>query len=417
MRLAFETFTGSGWAAGTITIRDLLAALHTLGDARPIIEMVEWWDTNQEDYAAYRPFVDGALRPIFPGPRPVAKPTSQRLLAERPQSARKRLGHALDGVLGTPPLPPPPIRRDELMRHLGVDCVFSVTLEHRTDVSTALLVWVYDLQHHHLPDLLEPQEFARRNRIIETEASHATRLIVKSESVRADLAAFLPQYKDKIRVIHFVSDVPEYVYTTEPQTILKPYDLPERFIYLPNQFWQHKNHLRVIEALALLGESDIFPTVVCTGSIEDHRAPDYIRRVRQKIERARLQERFLILGTVPRDDVFALMRQALVVMNPSLFEGFGLSASEATSLGKRTLLSDLPCLREQNPPDALYFDPTNTVELAERIREVWTSAAPGPDLPREALARAALAGRQQTFAREFVEIAKEAVSTFREHAR
>lgn len=416
MRLAFETYTGSGWAAGTITIRDLLAALHTLGDARPILEMVEWWGTDQKDYAAYRPFVDGSLHPPFPKPRPTPKP-ARVLFAQQPQSVRKRLRHVLDRIFETPPLPPPPTRPDELMRRLGVDCVFSVTLEHRTDISTALLVWIYDLQHHHLSDLLEPQELERRNRIIEREAAHATRLIVKSESVRADLATFLPQYEDKIRVMHFVSDIPDHAYTTEPQIILRQYNLPDRFIYLPNQFWQHKNHLRVIDALALLGQSDIFPTVVCTGSIQDHRNPDYFRRVMQKIERTRLQEQFLILGMIPRDDVFALMRQSLCVMNPSLFEGFGLSASEAVSLGKRTLLSDLPCLREQNPPDALYFDPTSTTELAEKIREVWSTAAPGPDLPREAIARAALGGRQQTFAREFMEIVNEAVSTFREHSR
>lgn len=413
MRLAFEPFSGSAWMAGTITIRDLLAALNQLGDERPILELVEWWGSEAASYEPYRPFVDGSLRFLFPRPPRSNQPQSLATPAMRFESLPVRARRLLTFSPVLPPVPPLPNRPDEMIKRLGVDCVFSVPVEYRFDRSTALLVWIYDLQHHHFPELLDRSELGRRNRIIELEAERATLLVVKSESVRQDLATFLPQHKDKIRVMRFVSDIPNDVYEPAPDATIAHYNLPAKFIYLPNQFWQHKNHLRVIYALERLREARVFPVVVCTGSTGDHRNPDYFAQVMHEIERAQLQEQFLILGSVPRRDVFALMRQSVCVMNPSIFEGFGLSASEATSLGKRTLLADLPSLREQNPPDAIFFDPNNTDALAERILEIWATVEPGPDLPREAAARETLAGRQRAFAREIVEIASEAVRAFR----
>jgi len=49
-------------------------------------------------------------------------------------------------------------------------------------------------------------------------------------------------------------------------------------------------------------------------------------------------------------------------LNPSRFEGFGMSVAESKSLGKRVLASDLGLLREQAAPGAVYFDPADAGE-------------------------------------------------------
>jgi len=81
------------------------------------------------------------------------------------------------------------------------------------------------------------------------------------------------------------------------------------------------------------------------------------------------------------------MRQSVCVLNPSLFEGFGLSVDEANCLGKRVLLSDLPVFREQAHPDAAYFEPTRLSELVEKMAETWRLADAGPDADKEKRAR------------------------------
>ena len=102
-----------------------------------------------------------------------------------------------------------------------------------------------------------------------------------------------------------------------------------------------------------------------------------------------------------------LMRQAICVLNPSLFEGFGLTVDEARSLGKRVLLSDIAAHREQDPQKATYFDPYDSEDLAERLGLIWREVEPGPDIELELEARQSLAKRIHLCAESFMSVASE----------
>ena len=65
------------------------------------------------------------------------------------------------------------------------------------------------------------------------------------------------------------------VYDTDPGWICDEYRLPDRFVYLPNQFWVHKGHRLVIEALAELPANQPDVTVVCTGNTCWHTTEKY----------------------------------------------------------------------------------------------------------------------------------------------
>ena len=82
--------------------------------------------------------------------------------------------------------------------------------------------------------------------------------------------------------------------------------------------------------------------------------------------------------------------------------------AESKSLGKRVLLSDLPVLREQDPPCPVYFDPKDAKDLADKMEMIWKTTEPGPDLGLEAIARAELPRRQQQFGRAFLQMVREA---------
>jgi glycosyltransferase involved in cell wall biosynthesis len=125
-----------------------------------------------------------------------------------------------------------------------------------------------------------------------------------------------------------------------------------------------------------------------------------------------IREQIIYLGLVERDEVLALMRQSICVLNPSLFEGWGYSVDEARSLGKSVLLSNIPAHREQNPPNATYFDPIDCEDLATRLAEAW-QREPGPDGVLEAEARQQLHQRRRTYAEQFVAVAEEAVAEVR----
>jgi glycosyltransferase involved in cell wall biosynthesis len=104
--------------------------------------------------------------------------------------------------------------------------------------------------------------------------------------------------------------------------VQKDYSLPDRFFLISNQFWTHKNHLVVFEALKILRERSVFPVVVCTGSLYDFRQPDYSNTILQAIHKLGVARQVNLLGLIPRPDQIQLLRRSLAVIQPSLFEGW-----------------------------------------------------------------------------------------------
>src|SRR5262249_32316542 len=99
--------------------------------------------------------------------------------------------------------------------------------------------------------------------------------------------------------------------------VRKQYALPARYVLYPANTWHHKNHLRLIEALAhyrraYRGE----PTLVLTGVGKE--GQDALDRA---VEAHRLQGLVRMLGYVPRADLPALYAGAACLVFPSLFEG------------------------------------------------------------------------------------------------
>lgn len=411
MRIAFQTNTRPLWMAGMVAFQDLLIALRTLDQDRPMLELVQWINSDPEDYGMLTPLVDGIIPARFPPPpKPVHRRQPTHIESSTALAARVRRG--LARKLVPPPPAPPSVPPDKTLCRSGIDCTFSVLIENRTDLSVPLLTWIYDLQHHHFPKLIPASERRHRDEVIRQEVQQATRLIVKSSSIAGDLVSFLPDSEHKVSVLPWVSHIPDFIYRRDAKDLLDQYHLPDKFFYIPNQFWTHKNHALVIHALRILRGRGLRPVVICTGNTYDHRSPDAFTGLMREVSLYDLRDQLIILGSLPREQVFELMRQSIVVLNPSHFEGYGLSASEAKSLGKRTLLSDLPSLREQDPPLALYFDPNDAQELAGKMEQLWLTVPPGPDLELEREARAALPGRQLLFARAFMEIATLAIKEF-----
>src|SRR6185503_18248293 len=101
-----------------------------------------------------------------------------------------------------------------------------------------------------------------------------------------------------------------------------------------------------------------------------------------------------------------LMRRAAAVIQSSMFEGWSLLVEEARTLGKRIYLSDIAVHREQDPPDAVFFQVDNARTLADLIARDWAALSPGPDHVRENHARAVQVMRAQAFARSFLGIVK-----------
>jgi len=282
-----------------------------------------------------------------------------------------------------------------------------------SEISGAVTVrWIPDFQHHYLPHLFSAEEIAARDRSIGEIAAKPGVVVLSSEVAAADFRKFYPDHRAVARVWRFHSRLD----THQPasRAAIDRFELPEKYLYLPNQFWAHKNHITVLRALARLKrDHNLTIPLVCTGAQSDRRNEAHFTELAQFIKDAGLSGQVHLLGLIEREHQTEVFRHATAVVQPSLFEGWSTVVEDVRAVGRPIFLSDLPVHREQAPNHCFYFEPQSDEELAALLVEKWGQLRPGPDAGMEREARAEVQGLLLNSAREFCGIARQAWETGR----
>jgi glycosyltransferase involved in cell wall biosynthesis len=264
--------------------------------------------------------------------------------------------------------------------------------------------WIPDFQHFYLSDFYTSDEISRRIADNRAVCTHCSCILLSSHDALKDLKLFFPECAEKAKVLQFVADVAFDDKRTSSQELQKKYGFQGSYFLVPNQFWAHKNHKVIIEALHLLRESGRDLLVLATGGTHDHRQPQYYQTILELAKKLKVEDCFKVLGIVPREDLMGLMYDAVALINPSLFEGWSSVVEEAKSLGKRLILSDIAVHHEQNPQGALFFPAKDAHELAGAMYKMISSNDPDRDQELMIKARDALPQRRQDFAKTYQDI-------------
>ncbi|MEH2434721.1 MAG: glycosyltransferase [Nostoc sp.] len=269
--------------------------------------------------------------------------------------------------------------------------------------------WIPDFQHYYFPEFFSKEEISRRDALHQKIADSAPVIVLSSQMAQSDFHRFYPKAASRTKVMNFVSYLqPEY-FEPNPKLIQEKYGLPNTFFLVSNQFWKHKNHKLVIEALGILKQKKVYPTVVFTGTFNAKDNYECFNELSYKIEKLDISKQIHILGLIPRIEQIQLMRMCLAVIQPSLFEGWSTVIEDARTLGKAMLVSDFPVHLEQNPPFTFFFERHNPEHLASLIFEALYNFQPGSNLEKENVARENNFYATQAYGRRFLEI----VNTFR----
>ena len=232
------------------------------------------------------------------------------------------------------------------------------------------VTWIPDFQHLHLPEFFDKKECRSRDAAFMAMARNSDCVILSSETAQRDLIAFAPVAAARSEVLRFVPEINLAQNILSSEQLSRKYGFSEKYFYMPNQFWKHKNHRVVIEALILLKKSCHNFTLLTTGANEDVRNPGHFKEIMSLVKANGLDSNFKMLGVIPYADLLSLMHNSVSVVNPSLFEGWSSTVEEAKALGKKILISDIPVHREQNPELGIFFDPLNAHDLAEKMIQV-----------------------------------------------
>jgi len=272
----------------------------------------------------------------------------------------------------------------------------------------AIMRWIPDFQHRHLPELFSEEERSARDASMTRVASQPGILILSSQAALQDFRHFFPDARSTPRVWSFHSLL-ELPHKEESLADSSPMELPSKYLYLPNQFWVHKNHLVLFKALAVLRDvHGLVIPVICTGSSADARAKSHYQSLLDMLHENGLHQQVWRLGLLPRDQQLSIFRRCTAVVQPSRFEGWSTVVEDARAIGRPIFLSDIAVHREQMPECPLFFDPSSPEQLARLIADHWSDLAPGPDPVAEASAQARSEVMILESARHFITYCQEA---------
>lgn len=268
--------------------------------------------------------------------------------------------------------------------------------------------WIADFQDRHLKNFFSKDEIYYRELAADFITSFCDKMLCTSQAVLSDFKNFYPSLTEKSSLIHFRSFISDSFLASDPHTVLKKLNIERPYIYLPNQFWKHKNHKTVFEAWHQLQQNGHDYLLVCTGSSEDYRFPEYYQELTDYIRKNNLQTNIKLLGLVDRDNQIQLYRAASAILQPSLFEGWNTSIEEAKALGKPIIASNLAVHQEQCGESAIFFNPHSSEELAQAINSHFTAQNSTYSIAKEQLALKTYQKQIEQFGVQLIELFSEA---------
>jgi glycosyltransferase involved in cell wall biosynthesis len=228
------------------------------------------------------------------------------------------------------------------------------------------------------PDLVFPTFAGRLAWRLKEGAAvrRADRIVTVSQASRRAIAAWSGWPDRKIPVI---TEGPDPIFQPrgdDPRAVAVldrhaiPPDAP--FLLYVGGLSPHKNLLRLVDAFADSAPPEA--RLVLTGDIHDvfH---THVPQIRSAVARRHLNDRVIMTGFVPDDDLVFLYSRASALVLPSLLEGFGLPAVEAMACGTPVLSSSAGSLPEVVGPAGVFFDPTDIGSIGQAIRSFMGDAA------------------------------------------
>ncbi len=241
----------------------------------------------------------------------------------------------------------------------------------------------WDLQHLHLPELFTMAEYLRRERWYRAFCEQAAYVVVHSSFVRSDVIDRYGIDAARVSVLPMGSALELVGELDAHQSTRRRLELgaPSRYALYPAQSWPHKNHRRLLEAVALLRATRCAVPVVLAGATNAMSELDATARelgVRDLVH---------LPGRVSDLDLRALYDGAACLVYPSRHEGFGLPLVEAFGAAVPIVCSSIDTLREVAGDAAEFVDPLDAEAIAAGIRRVWTDADRADELVSRGAAR------------------------------
>jgi len=237
------------------------------------------------------------------------------------------------------------------------------------------VVTIHDLIFERFPKTYHLDERYTHRWKIKRACKIADAVIAISEQTKNDLIKLYGVSPQKITVCYqscnpiFEKTISEI----EKNNVKKKYQLPDQYFLFVSSITARKNLIAICRAMIILKDTLAIPLVIIgDGKIEKN-------EVKQLMKENGIEHRLLFLNelSAAKEDSFtsaadfpAIYQQALALLYPSIFEGFGLPILEAMWSGLPVICSSVSSMPEVAEDAALYFSPEDTNQLAQHLQAI-----------------------------------------------
>lgn len=213
---------------------------------------------------------------------------------------------------------------------------------------------------------------------IKSAVKKAKKIIAVSFNTKKDLQKLFSAPDEKISVIYEgvhekFQPVKDQVDQKKLDNVKEKYRLDKPYLLYTGVWRSHKNLPNLLHAFHILkNEYGFDGSLVITG----RKDPVYAPELEEKTLSLKLEDDVIFTGLVEEKDLVPLYNGALAYVFPSLYEGFGLPPLEAMQCGVPVIASDISSIPEIcGKENAVFFDPKNPEDMAEKIFEVTSQKA------------------------------------------
>lgn len=251
-----------------------------------------------------------------------------------------------------------------------VDVVFPSFTENSCFKSKKFIHWKADFQEKYFAQYFTKNDIKYSNYFFKNLKKHPRDILVLSSyDAKNDFNTYYPELKNPTEILRFVSFLPSYEHINISK-LKEKFQIRDSYFIVCNQFWPHKNHIRVLEALAILkNQGKISFQIVFTGTTSSHRSNTVFDNLKQYVEAHNLYNDVVITGFLQREEQLTLIKNSRAIIQPTYFEGWSTVIEDAKALNHYVIASNINVNIEQIDKNVTFFHPDSAEELAEILKD------------------------------------------------
>jgi glycosyltransferase involved in cell wall biosynthesis len=232
------------------------------------------------------------------------------------------------------------------------------------------VVSVMDLSYLFFPEMFNKSDLLQLRNWTAYSVKKANKILTISNSSKDDIIKEYKVRKDKVIVTHL--GIKESITLTphiySMSQLKAKYDLSDNFILFVGTLQPRKNITSLIKAFAKAAKEEKLPKdlqLVIVG-----RKGWLYEEILEAPKELGIDKKVKFLENVENDELPLFYQNALCFVLPSLYEGFGLPVLEAMQQGCPVITSNISSLPEAGGDAALYVNPEDVDDIAEKITQL-----------------------------------------------